>query len=173
MELSYNSENRCYNIKRIFIIKQRKGNTMNKKALIILSAIPIPSGFLLNTLIMNNNWVGLPLLIVGAALYLLWFYLGKLSAARSITLKSALLCAHITGIICFTLIIVQTALLQNVSRGLLGLVPQMFFLPTLALSSTLMTPLFFFVQTFRLEYFVIPAFLMMLGSFTLGYRSNK
>ena len=143
---------------------------MKKRTLILISALPIPLGYIMEFLIMKFAWAGLMSLIISTGFFLLWIYIGQQSVSKKRPFITSLLYAHSIAIVCLALILIQHSTLQNVPQNLLGLIPQMYYLPMLYLTSSIVTPLLFFIEVLRFEYFVIPAFLLMLCSFTIGYR---
>ncbi len=143
---------------------------MKRLGLIALSIIPIPLGFLTDHLMMKFNWFGFPLFLIGIVFYIFWFFMGYISANFTLSMRETLLYSHSITILCATLIIGQLLLLERFTQGLLGLLPQMYFLPMITPVSSIIRNVFFFISPFRIEHFIIPAFLMMLSTFILGFR---
>ncbi len=143
---------------------------MNRRMLILISVLPILLGYLINYLIMRFAWGGLLGILIPLGFYLLWTLVGYFSAHQHQRFIVNLLYAHGMAFFCLLLIIIQHSILQQVPLNLWGVLPQMYYLPMISLAAMLAKPLLFFIEIFRFEFFVIPAFLMMIGSFTIGYR---
>jgi hypothetical protein len=142
---------------------------MKRLGLIALSLIPIPLGLLTDHLMMNYNWFGFPLFLIGIVFYIFWFFMGYISVNWTLSMRETILYSHSVAILCAALIVGQLIILERFTQGLLGLIPQMYFLPMITPVSLLIRNVFFFISPFRIEHFIIPAFLMMLGIYIFGY----
>lgn len=143
---------------------------MKRLGLIALSIVPVPLGLLTDHLMMKYNWFGFPLFLIGIVFYIFWFFMGYISANWMFSMRTTMLYSHSVTILCATLIIGQLMILERFTQGLVGLLPQIYFLPMITPVSFVIRNVFFFISPFRIEHFIIPAFLLMLGTFALGFR---
>lgn len=142
---------------------------MKKTNILLLGLMPIIVGYLINYLIMNFNAYGLPLDIISIIFLLVWFYFGYVTGKAIKSKMQGMLLANGVGILCGLLIAGQMLALGRFAKGYLGLLPQMYFLPTVSIASIL--DVFHLIHNFAYIYYF--ALIIMMTVFYLGLRKSQ
>lgn len=110
--------------------------------LVLLGFMPLVIGYALNYAMLSWPLYGWKLNIISAALLLLWGLLAYCAAApgKSPAVQALLLCAF--GILMLLLVLCQELVSGQYWPGVVGLSTQMYFLPLMSLSSSLLASVF-------------------------------
>lgn len=110
--------------------------------LVLLGFMPLVIGYALNYAMLSWPLYGWKLNIISVALLLLWGLLAYCAAApgKSPAVQALLLCAF--GILMLLLVLCQELVFGQYWPGVVGLSTQMYFLPLMSLSSSLLASVF-------------------------------
>lgn len=110
--------------------------------LVLLGFMPLVIGYALNYAMLSWPLYGWKLNIISVALLLLWGLLAYCAAApgKSPAVQALLLCAF--GILMLLLVLCQELVSGQYWPGVVGLSTQMYFLPLMSLSSSLLASVF-------------------------------
>lgn len=146
---------------------------MKRIFLLMFSFLPAAAGYLLNYGMMTHmdrNW---PLGIIGLAVLAVWFLFGYLARYLEPKPIPALLLGNGGALLCFLLMFVQEVVFRAYAPNILGLFPQMFFLPLLYWGSRVTAVLLGWLPTLYVWMDGLAALIMMLGAFALGGRLRR
>jgi hypothetical protein len=143
---------------------------MKKVKLLTLSFSPFLIGFLLNLAIMRYNFYGNIALGIGFLFYFYWFWVGYKSHDYTNSLKESILIGNSFAIICVLLVIFQIVVLKSFISNPIGLLPQIFYLPTIALIGWLERMIFFFVRIHYLWLTILFSFISMVSVYYSGFN---
>lgn len=130
--------------------------------LILIGLLPLGVGYLLNWHMMLHPDTFPPLFIVGAVFLTVWFVLSWNMNKKLLDTKTVLLCQNSGAVLALILLAVQ-ALAGGFGENLLGILPQLFYMPMLYF-----TYIFMKGSGLLLVYFV--CFLLMVLASFLGCR---
>lgn len=126
--------------------------------------LPAITGHLMNVYMMANPDKVLPYGLIGVLFLLVWGMFGFISARRQLAIKPALLAAHDIALLALVLVLLQAIGFGRYWNNVVGVASQLYFLPVLNLSSRLA----FWGGPLWQVYIV--SFLLLAGTFALGYR---
>lgn len=106
---------------------------MKKIIIVLMSITPLFLGYLLNHLMMKYDIYGFKVDLFSVIFYFYWFCFGYLTGKFATSAKEGILLGNVLGIICTALIIGQMILIERFSTGYLGMLPQMYFLPSISI----------------------------------------
>ena len=101
--------------------------------LLLISLLPLGVGYLLNFYMMLNQDTFPPLFIVGAVFLIVWFILSWNINKKVLEMKVVLPCINAGAFLAIVLLAIQ-ALGGGFQENLLGILPQMFYMPMLYFS---------------------------------------
>lgn len=143
---------------------------MNKLKLLFLGILPFVIGRLLDYAMMKYDWYGTIILIISIMFFTYWFFVGYKSYDYVKTSKESILIGNSFAIINIILILFQILIMKGFMLNILGILPQMFYLPTMGIVGALERTLFFFIPThYPWEPFVL-SFILMIVVYYAGYR---
>lgn len=143
---------------------------MNKLKLLFLGILPFAIGRLLDYAMMKYNWYGTIISIIGIMFFSYWFFVEYKSYDYVKTAKESILIGNSFAIISIILILFQGLILKRFMPNILGILPQMFYLPTLGVIGTLERTLLFFVSTHYLWMSFVLSFILMIVVYYAGYH---
>lgn len=137
---------------------------MKKLKLLLFAVSPFIIGYILNYLMIRFNWYGLIISIISIAFCVYWFFVGYKSYDYTKTKKESILLGN-----SFAVLNIIVFIFQRLVMGRIGLVPQMFYLPMLRVSSWIQIILLFFVSTHSMGVTFILSCLLMIIIYYAGY----
>ncbi len=149
---------------------------MKKPQMWLLAISPFVLGYLLDHAMMKFNWYGANITLISALFYLYWFFAGRMSANWTKSRKESILIGNSFAIISIALMIFQDVVLKRYFSNIIGIAPQMFYLPALRLSAQIEDVLLFFLTTRSLWRTSSVAFVLMIVVYRAGYlraRPNR
>lgn len=146
---------------------------MRKLQLWILAVSPFVLGYLLDSAMMRFNWYGTTLTVISVLFYVYWYCAGYVSANWTKSITESTLVGNSFAMVSFVLITVQTTIVKRFLTNILGLCPQMFFLPSLRLAAQIESVLLFFLP---IRYFWATCFVslaLMVLVYRAGYKAGS
>lgn len=143
---------------------------MKKAKLLSLGFSPFLIGFLLNQALMRYNIYGNITLVLGLVFFAYWYFVGYKSHDYTDSLKESVLIGNSFAIICVMLVIFQIFILKSFMSNPVGLLPQIFYLPTLGIIGWLQRTIFFFIHMHYLWVSIPLSFASMLTVYYAGYN---
>lgn len=101
--------------------------------MILTGLLPLGVGYLLNWYMYLHQETFPPLFLVGAAFLVVWFLLARKMNKKVMRTGTVMLCQNSAAVLAIILLGVQ-ALAGGFQEGLLGILPQMFYMPMLYFS---------------------------------------
>jgi hypothetical protein len=141
---------------------------MRKPQIHLLAMSPFVLGYLLDRAMMKLGWHGAIITLFSALFYLYWFFAGRLSAKWTKSKTESILAGNSFAIVSFALVMFQLAQGQF-SSGVLGVGPQMFFLPAIVMAARVQNMLMFFTPVRTLWSLYIIAFVLVLAVHHAGF----
>ncbi|HHY11358.1 MAG TPA: hypothetical protein GX529_01890 [Firmicutes bacterium] len=141
---------------------------MNKPQMWIVAISPFVFGYLLNYVMLEFNWYGAIITFISALFYLYWFFAGRMSANWTKSRKESILVGNSFAILSYVLLMFQVVS-GNFFSGIMGIAPQMFYLPALRLAAQVENILLFFHPTRYLWSIYSVAFMLMIAVYYAGY----
>ena len=145
---------------------------MKKPQIHLLAISPLVLGYLLDRAIMRFAWHGAVITCFSALFYLYWFFTGWVSFRWTKSRAESILAGNSFAILGFALVMVQLAQGQF-SPGIIGIAPQMFFLPAIRIAAHVQNVLLFFapIRTLWSLYFIASG--LILAVHHAGYLYAK
>ncbi|TCK92667.1 hypothetical protein EDC19_1820 [Natranaerovirga hydrolytica] len=147
---------------------------MKKVILFLLGVIPLVLGFLIHTWMMKNQNSVLPFKLIGIIFLLFWVWVGFITCKFERTpLKSAII-ANSLAFLMLLFILFQEIILGRYGANMFGIVPQLYYLPLVNISSSIVG-LLYSLMGWGMQVSVISlmSFLFMFGSYYLGSYFKK
>lgn len=146
---------------------------MKKLKILLLAASPFAIGYLLNYAMLQFNWFSsVFLFLINSLFFLYWFYVGYLSAEHTKFVREAILVGNSFAFLSIALILFQELVLGRYLTNIIGLLPQMFYLPTVALMARVVSRLLFFLNTHYTWVIFIFSFIAMVAVYYGGYSKG-
>jgi len=145
---------------------------MNKLKLLFLGILPFVIGRLLDYAMMKYDWYGAIISIIGLMFFVYWFFVGYKSYDYVETAKESILVGNSFAIISIILILFQNLILKRFMPNILGILPQMFYLPTVGVIGILERTLLFFISTHYMWMSFTLSFMLMLVVYYAGYHTR-
>jgi hypothetical protein len=152
---------------------QEEESCMRKLQLWILAVSPFVLGYLLDSAMMRFNWYGTTLTVISVLFYVYWYCAGYVSANWTKSITESTLVGNSFAMVSFVLITVQTTIVKRFLTNILGLCPQMFFLPSLRLAAQIESVLLFFLP---IRYFWATCFVslaLMVVVYRAGHKAGS
>lgn len=145
---------------------------MKKMILLLIGLIPFVLGFLMNSWLMQHPNSILPFKLIGIIFLGFWVLVGFITCKFEKTpLKSAVI-IHLPAFLVLILIMFQNIILGQYWSNLFGWAIQMYYLPLINISNTLVRIVLFFTPT-HVWMLCLMAFILMFGSYYLGCNLKK
>ena len=146
---------------------------MRKWQLWMLALSPFGLGYLLDSAMMRFGWYGRTLTFISVLFYVYWYCVGYVSVNWTKSAKESILAGNSFAIVSFLSITVQQTILRRFLPNIVGLFPQMFFLPSLRLAAQIESVLLFFLT---IRYFWATCFVslaLMVLVYRAGYKAGS
>jgi hypothetical protein len=141
---------------------------MDKKLLTLLSAIPLAIGFGLEFLMNNYNFYGIGINLIGVALLLVSYFIGRYSLNKAEDTVASIFFGNFLGIISLTIILLNLIIKGQYPSGVLGRIAQTYFLPIVGVAARLdVMNLFKSVTSI-----ICLGFILMIIAYYLGIRKK-
>lgn len=145
---------------------------MKRMILFLIGLIPFVLGFLMNSWLMQNPNSVLPFKLIGIIFLVCWVLVGFITCKFDKTpLKSAVI-IHLPAFLVLILIMFQNIILGQSWSNLFGWAIQMYYLPLINISNTLVKIVLFFTAT-HVWMMCLMSFILMFGSYYLGCNLKK
>lgn len=141
---------------------------MKKSILISMSTIPLAIGLVLEFLMVNYDYYGIGVNLIGVVLLIGWFFIGKYSLKRPEETLKSIIFGNLLGLISLTIILASLIIEGQYPSGVLGRIAQTYFLPIVALTARLdVMNLFKSVTSI-----ICLGFTLMIAAYYLGIRKK-
>lgn len=145
---------------------------MKKFKLLLFAISPLLIGYLIDRGIMGFGWYGLEISIISVLFVIYWFFVGYKSYDYVETRKESILLGNSFAIISILLILGQVIFLKRFVFGLIGILPQFFYMPMIRVSSWVERFLLFFIRTRHSTTMFIFSFVLMILIYYAGYNKK-
>ncbi len=146
-----------------------KGCYMKRLKLLLYAVSPFVIGYLIDRAMWSFGWFGSTISAINILFAAYWFFVGYLSYDYTKTFRESILLGNSFAIVSLFSVVVQLMVLGRYVFGIVGIAPQMFYLPIIWLSSSLERVIFPFIRTQHTMTTLIWSFLLMLGLYYAGY----
>jgi len=142
-------------------------------ALVLISLLPLPLGFIINRLLMTIWFYTFPmgwLMLIGLFVLLVWFVMGMVTVKWIGPQREVLLYLNTIPGLFLILVLFQEFVIRRFWTNLFGISTQFYYLPIATLSSRLLRIIPFITTfiTIRLSYVYALAFCIMLAASFVG-----
>lgn len=139
--------------------------------LLFCGLCPFVIGYLLNYILLAFNLYGVVSFVIGILFFLYWGFIGYISYNYVKSAISSFILGNSFAIIGLVLIIFQEVALKKYWPNIIGMAPQMFYLPTLSITYKI-EQTFFFVPIHYIWVSYCLSFLLMALVYCWGYSIN-
>ncbi len=154
------------------IINFEGGIKVKKFKLLLFAISPLLIGYLIHRAIMGFGWYGIEISIISILFVAYWFFVGYKSYDYVDTGKESILLGNSFAIISIVLILGQIIFLGGHSFNIIGLLPQIFYMPMVRVSSWVERIVLFFIRTRSSTGNLIFSFVLMILIYYAGYKKR-
>lgn len=146
---------------------------MKRVKLLLFAISPLLIGYLIHGAIMRFDWYGIEISIFSILFVVYWFFVGYKSYDYVDTSKESMLLGNSFAIISIGLILGQIIFLGGHSFNIIGLLPQIFYMPMVRVSSWVEKIVLFFTRTRYSTVTFIFSFILMMLIYYAGYNKRS
>ncbi|WP_207644245.1 hypothetical protein, partial [Abyssisolibacter fermentans] len=131
-----------------------------------LGASPFALGFLLDFVMRKFDWYGITILIISILFFIYWFFMGYISINYTKSVLESILIGNSFAFISIIIIIFQMIFLGRFMFNIFGILPQMFYLNSLRVTSILSL----FIPIHNMSVTFVLSFILMIAVYYFGYN---